>query len=204
MTNHEEHNDANDFNSIDLNELYNLNRCLSGQCVSNVLSDQVPVPTLEQLAADRVTNPDRNQALQSAVNETAFKDSSPIYGNTSQMYQPITKNESNDYPTPAIVNEEIKNSSDDTPNNLGNGVTAADLFVPYEVTRQSLQYLNGFIRTQIGRRVTIDFLIGSNNLTSKTGYLLAVAQNYLLINELDTNDVTACDLYTIKFIRFYY
>lgn len=204
MTNHDEHNDANDFNSIDLNELYNLNRCLSGQCVSNVLSDQVPVPTLEQLAADRVTNPDRNQALQSAVNETAFKDSSPIYGNTSQMYQPITKNESNDYPTPAIVNEEIKNSSDDTPNNLGNGVTAADLFVPYEVTRQSLQYLNGFIRTQIGRRVTIDFLIGSNNLTSKTGYLLAVAQNYLLINELDTNDVTACDLYTIKFIRFYY
>ncbi len=204
MTSNEEHNDANDFNSIDLNELYNLNRCLSGQCVSNVLSDQVPVPSLEQLAVDREPNPDRNQALQSAVNETAFKDSSPIYGNTAQMYQPITKSDSNNYPTPAIVNEEIQNNADDTPNNLGNGVTAADLFVPYEVTRQSLQYLNGFIRTQIGRRVTIDFLIGSDNLTSKTGYLLAVAQNYLLINELDTNDVTACDLYTIKFIRFYY
>ena len=84
------------------------------------------------------------------------------------------------------------------------GMTAADLFIPYEVTRESLQYLNGFIRTQIGRRVTIDFLIGSDNLQSKTGYLLAVAQNYLLLNELDTNDVTACDLYTMKFIRFYY
>ncbi len=204
MTNHDEHNSANDYNSIDLNELYNLNRCLGGNCVSNVISNQVPVPTLEELAADRVPNPDRNQALQTAVNETAFKDSSPILGNPLQMYQPITKSESEKYPTPAIINEEIKDNDIDTPNNLGNGITAADLFVPYEVTRESLQYLNGFIRTQIGRRVTIDFLIGSDNLTSKTGYLLAVAQNYLLLNELDTNDVTACDLYTIKFIRFYY
>ena len=81
--------------------------------------------------------------------------------------------------------EEIQ-QNDDIPDTLGNGVTAEDLFVPYEVTRESLQYLNGFIRTQIGRRVTIDFLIGSDNLTSKTGYLLAVAQNYLLLNELDT------------------
>jgi hypothetical protein len=202
MTNHDEHNEANDFNSINLNELYNLNRCLSGNCVSNILSDQVPIPTLEQLVADRTPNPERNQALQSAVNETAFKDSSPIIGDPLQMYEPITKEESKKYPTPAIVNEEIRNDTKDIKSDTG--VTAADLFVPYEVTRESLQYLNGFIRTQIGRRVTIDFLIGSDNLQSKTGYLLAVAQNYLLLNELDTNDVTACDLYTMKFIRFYY
>lgn len=203
MTSNNEHNNANDLNSIDLNDLYNLNRCLGGQCVSNVISNQVPVPTLEQLAADRTPNPDRNQALQTANNETAFRDSSPIFGNPMQMYQPITKEQSDKYPTPAIVNEESMRN-DDNPNNLSQGVTAEDLFVPFEVTRESLQYLNGFIRTQIGRRVTIDFLIGSDNLTSKTGYLLAVAQNYLLINELDTNDVTACDLYTMKFIRFYY
>lgn len=202
MTNHDEHNEANDFNSINLNDLYNLNRCLGGNCVSNVISGQVPIPTLEELAVDRTPNPERNQALQSAVNETAFKDSSPILGDPLQMYEPITREESEKYPSPAIVNEEIQNDTKDI--NPDKGITAADLFVPYEVTRESLQYLNGFIRTQIGRRVTIDFLIGSDNLQSKTGYLLAVAQNYLLLNELDTNDVTACDLYTMKFIRFYY
>lgn len=202
MTNHDEHNEANDFNSINLNDLYNLNRCLGGNCVSNVISGQVPIPTLEELAVDRTPNPERNQALQSAVNETAFKDSSPILGDPLQMYEPITREESEKYPTPAIVNEEIQNDTKDI--NQDKGITAADLFVPYEVTRENLQYLNGFIRTQIGRRVTIDFLIGSDNLQSKTGYLLAVAQNYLLLNELDTNDVTACDLYTMKFIRFYY
>lgn len=203
-TNHEEHNDAIDYNSIDLNDLYNLNRCLGGDCVSNVISGQVPIPTLEELAVDRTTNPERNQALQSAVNETPFRDSSPVYGNPAQMYRPITKEQSKEYPTPSIVNEEIAENDKDNPSNLSDGVTAADLFIPYEVTRESLQYLNGFIRTQIGRRVSIDFLIGSDNLQSKTGYLLAVAQNYLLLNELDTNDVTACDLYTMKFIRFYY
>lgn len=203
MTNNDEHNSANDLNSIDLNDLYNLNRCLGGQCVSNVVPPEFPTPTLEQIVREPFTNEARNRALQTAVNETAFLDSSPTSGNISQMYQPITKQESDLYPTPAIVNEAIE-QNDNAPDTLGQGVTAEDLFVPYEVTRESLQYLNGFIRTQIGRRVTIDFLIGSDNLTSKTGYLLAVAQNYLLLNELDTNDVTACDLYTMKFIRFYY
>ncbi len=199
MTYNEDHNDVNDYNRIDLNELYNLNRCLGGNCVTNTLSPDIPIPTLEQLVSDKTPNPERDKLLQTAQNETAFVDSSPIVGNPEQMYQPITKTESELYPTPSVVSDEIAQDNNQSENN-----TAEDLFIPYAVTRESLQYLNGFIRTQIGRRVTIDFLIGSDNLTSKTGYLLAVAQNYLLLNELDTNDVTACDLYTMKFIRFYY
>lgn len=199
MTYNEDHNDVNDYNRIDLNELYNLNRCLGGNCVTNTLSSDIPIPTLEQLVSDKTPNPERDKLLQTAQDETAFVDSSPIVGNPEQMYQPITKAESELYPTPSVVSDEIAQDNKQSEND-----TAEDLFIPYAVTRESLQYLNGFIRTQIGRRVTIDFLIGSDNLTSKTGYLLAVAQNYLLLNELDTNDVTACDLYTMKFIRFYY
>ncbi|MCD8025989.1 MAG: hypothetical protein LUF33_03395 [Clostridiales bacterium] len=74
----------------------------------------------------------------------------------------------------------------------------------YPVTPESIQYLNGFIRTQIGRRVSIDFLVGSNTIVTKSGYLLGVAANYILLNELDTNDLTTCDFFNIKFIRFYY
>ena len=200
MTYNDDHNDVNDFNKINLDDLYNLNRCLGGKCVSNTFSPDIPIPTLQELVNDKTPNPERDQILQSAANETAFASSSPILANPEQMYQPITKQESELYPTPAVVREEIVEDVQKAENAL----TAEDLFVPYEVTRESLQYLNGFIRTQIGRRVTIDFLIGSGNLQSKTGYLLAVAQNYLLLNEMDTNDVTACDLYTMKFIRFYY
>lgn len=72
------------------------------------------------------------------------------------------------------------------------------------ITGDNLQYLNGFLRTQIGRPVLVTFLIGTNTLTDRSGILLGVGINYILINETQTDDVLACDFYNIKFIRFYY
>ena len=68
----------------------------------------------------------------------------------------------------------------------------------------NVQYLNGFLRTQIGRRVLVEFLIGTNTLVDRSGILLAVGANYILINETETDDILACDFYNIKFIKFYY
>ena len=79
-----------------------------------------------------------------------------------------------------------------------------DFSKPFPVTAESIQYLNGFIRTQIGRRVQVDFLIGNNEIITKDGFLLGVGANYILLNEIGTNDITACDFYNIKFIRFLY
>lgn len=75
---------------------------------------------------------------------------------------------------------------------------------PFPVTKESIQYLNGFMRTQIGRRAQFQFQIGSDELVEKDGFLLGVGANYILINEIGTNDITACDFYNIKFIRFLY
>ena len=75
---------------------------------------------------------------------------------------------------------------------------------PMPMTVESLQYLNGFMRTQIGRMVRVEFLIGTNTLVDKTGTLLAVGANYILINEANTDDILACDFYNIKFINFFY
>ena len=75
---------------------------------------------------------------------------------------------------------------------------------PMPVTVESLQYMNGFMRTQIGRKVTIEFLIGTNTLTDRTGTLLAVGANYILINEIETDDILLCDFFSMKFIKFYY
>lgn len=72
------------------------------------------------------------------------------------------------------------------------------------ITAESMQYLNGFLRTQIGRRVRVDFLIGTNSFVDKEGILLGVGVNYILINETETDDITACDFYNIRFIKFYY
>jgi hypothetical protein len=86
--------------------------------------------------------------------------------------------------------------------NAGNQQSAST--APAPISQSSIQYLNGFMRTQIGRVVRVDFLVGTNTMVEKVGVLLAVGANYILINELETDDILACDYYNIKFIKFYY
>ena len=64
---------------------------------------------------------------------------------------------------------------------------------------ESLQYLNGYLRTQIGNYVEAEFLVGSTNITMRSGRLAGVGLNYILIEDLSTGDISACDFYNIKF-----
>lgn len=91
-------------------------------------------------------------------------------------------------------------------NPMGSPSTLASLPTEAQVgvTGSSLQFLNGFLRTQIGRKVMVEFLIGTNTLVDRSGILVAVGTNYILINESETDDLLACDYYNIKFVRFYY
>jgi hypothetical protein len=66
---------------------------------------------------------------------------------------------------------------------------------------ESLQYLNGYLRTQIGNYVEAEFLVGSTNITMRSGRLAGVGLNYILIEDLSTGDISACDFYNIKFFR---
>lgn len=85
------------------------------------------------------------------------------------------------------------------------GLTAVDIYnQPTAVNLESLQYLNGFLLTQIGKKVMVEFLIGSNMIEEKTGTLVGVGANYILISEFPSGNVLACDFYSIKFITFYY
>lgn len=75
---------------------------------------------------------------------------------------------------------------------------------PIPMTGASLEFLNGFLRTQIGRAVKVSFLIGTNTFQDRNGILLGVGANYILLQEAETDDLLACDFYNIKFVTFYY
>lgn len=111
----------------------------------------------------------------------------PALGNVPQFQQQITQQQ------PGMVPSQQPDTTQIFPWNQ-----------PMPVTVESLQYMNGFMRTQIGRKVTVEFLIGTNTLTDKTGTLLAVGANYILINEVESDDILLCDFYSIKFVTFYY
>lgn len=65
-------------------------------------------------------------------------------------------------------------------------------------------FTQGFLQTQIGRYVKIEFVLGTNMLVDREGTLIKVGTDYILIQEPETDDYLLCDIYSIKFIRFYY
>lgn len=192
-------------NQFDARQYYNIgegNNCQFQDCVLDTVDqDRFYFPTIADIAAynlSTIYGPGNTQNMNMQRPRTSSPTDEPI-GNASITDDGVPQ-------TPATVLDYGATIDSSLQQNMmmsnTNGIT--DIRNPFPVTPESLQYLNGFIRTQIGRRVTIDFLVGSNNMVSKSGYLLGVATNYILINELDTTDITTCDFYNIKFIRFYY
>lgn len=196
---------------LDLGSIYGISDEGSSPWV-NFLSPGYQIPSLEQIAAfNQAANPqfggfqtniptqEVSQMPESSLNDALMQP------DPNQMFSPITQQDIEQTPTPANTLPSAATLSPTVEADIAsNPGIITDFSNPYPVTSESIQFLNGFIRTQIGRRVSIDFLVGSNSMVTKSGYLLGVATNYILINELDSNDITACDFFNIKFIRFYY
>jgi hypothetical protein len=75
---------------------------------------------------------------------------------------------------------------------------------PSTMTTDSILFTPGYMRTQIGRRVKVEFLLGTNMLVDREGTLEAVGANYIIIQEAETDDLLLCDLFSIKFVKFFY
>ena len=73
---------------------------------------------------------------------------------------------------------------------------------PEPLTLTSTEYLNGFLRTQIGRKVRVEFLIGTGTLLDRTGTLIGVGANYINLRLIESDDIMTCDFFSIKFITF--
>lgn len=65
------------------------------------------------------------------------------------------------------------------------------------------EFTQGFLRTQIGKRVRIEFLIGTNSTTDRIGELVDVGISYVLLRLAETDDLLMADLYAIKFVTIY-
>lgn len=64
----------------------------------------------------------------------------------------------------------------------------------------NLIYTPAFLREQIGKLMRVEFLIGTNNLTDRIGILEDVGASYILLRSLESDNLTYCDIYAIKFI----
>lgn len=63
----------------------------------------------------------------------------------------------------------------------------------------STEYTQGYLRTQIGKRMRVTFLLGTNQIQDREGILEDVGISYIILRETQTNNLTLCDIYSIKF-----
>ncbi|MDF2893027.1 MAG: hypothetical protein K0R80_3394 [Clostridia bacterium] len=104
--------------------------------------------------------------------------------------------------TPTGVQEAPGTTSGTMPTTIGSIPLGADQFG--EPPIMDVEYTQGYLRTQIGKRIKVEFLIGTNMLVDREGTLVDVGISYIIINEVETDDLLLCDIYSIKFVRFYF
>ena len=63
----------------------------------------------------------------------------------------------------------------------------------------STLYIPGYLNTQIGKLVKVEFLVG-NSSTDRIGVLVKVGISYIIIRPIEVNGLLLCDMYSIKFV----
>ncbi|NLV50188.1 MAG: hypothetical protein GXY20_05785 [Clostridiales bacterium] len=72
-------------------------------------------------------------------------------------------------------------------------------------TLESVNYLAGLLTTYIGHRMRVQFLVGTTGpLMDINGTLRQVGANYIILQPVETDDLTVCDLYSIKFVTIFF
>ena len=59
------------------------------------------------------------------------------------------------------------------------------------------------LQDNLGAYVQIEFLIGTQGMTSRFGVLYAVGRNYVVLHDVGNQNYIVCDIYSIKFITFF-
>lgn len=76
----------------------------------------------------------------------------------------------------------------------------APVLGPGPETWENPLYTPGFLRTQIGKFMRVEFLIGTSLLNDRTGKLVEVGVSYIILEAIDGVTRTVCDIYSIKFV----
>lgn len=97
---------------------------------------------------------------------------------------------------------------------LGGSVEAPSIVTPQapmtpngfdeEIDYDSVQAFNGFLRTQIGRYMRIEQLVGSNTIEDRFGFLVGVGTNFIILQEITTGNIMVIDIFSIRLTYVYY
>ena len=93
-----------------------------------------------------------------------------------------------------IEDKNIEDKREDRQNNINQNSP--------EILTNSI-YTPAFLRTQIGKLMRVEFLIGRNNIIDRIGILQDVGVSYILLRSLEGDSITYCDISSIKFVTIF-
>ncbi|MBU3072225.1 hypothetical protein [Clostridium estertheticum] len=64
-------------------------------------------------------------------------------------------------------------------------------------------YNQGWLKSQIGKYIRVDFLLGTNTFQDRQGLLQEVGISFIVLKESSTNNLIMCDIYSIKFVTVF-
>ena len=170
-------------NMIDLGQIYGLTGNNANRYMYANTSDIVNIPSLEDIANAHQMN--RNRSMTTGVNDSNIVPSSSIQTVATPMSDLDGINSGNRNSSETATGSSVPISSPMRVN-----LTTEESAQPIEehnqpfqsllVDAQSIQYLNSFARTQIGRMVQVNFMMGTNTVQTIRHQI----SNYLHISVL--------------------
>ncbi len=91
------------------------------------------------------------------------------------------------------------NSSNPTSSPSGNNFSVPS-GIGYDAYQGSIQQI---MRDNIGEYMDVEFLIGTNGLTTRSGRLTNVGVSYIVLYDRSKDRYMICDLYSVKFVTIY-
>lgn len=179
-------------------------------CCQNLVTPSV-IKTGKISVGDHISlEEDTSASLAAAPVTTAVQTPTPAPA-PSAMPTPGSASWNNEPPSYSLVFEEMTNYADTIDGSSDGGpsygIPTHPMVPPgYEqsVDYDSVQYMNGFLRTQIGRALMVQQLIGSGNTADRYGFLVGVGNNYLLLQDISNGNIMMVDFYTVKYVYIYY
>lgn len=126
----------------------------------------------------------------------------PYFRETQPYPYPMTPYEVPNEPVPQEAPQGVPQGVPQAPNKQPMPPSNFEV-APGSPTTLGIQYTEGYLKTQIGKRVKITFLIGTNIIQDRTGILAEVGISYVILKEAETNSRVLCDMYSIKFVNIY-
>ncbi len=81
-------------------------------------------------------------------------------------------------------------------------MTTQEFTETIEIT--DVQNYLGFLRTQIGRYMRVEQLMGSNIVENRYGFLVGIGSNFIILQEITSGNIMLVDLFTIRLTYIYY